>query len=185
MSGFSRTPSEGVAFNRIPSFVSDDGNGEMSNANDDEVLLVRYKDEMHNIHGFLNQHPGGRSILEKYENKDITAAFDDINHSAFASAKLSSFKLEDNKLAGQEVSLKKYNKVDTNFVIKKLFTKEDQTNIHKVLGFLTLFSYIYRYGKLYLISTVMFIEYSITLFYVFFYIYSVCLPYYWYFGVCW
>lgn len=147
MSRFSRTPSEGVAFNRIPSFVSDDGNGENALANDDEVHLVRYKGEMHNIHGFLNQHPGGRSILEKYENKDITAAFDDINHSAFASAKLSSYKLEGNKLDGQEVSLKKYNKVDADFVIKKLFTKEDQTNIHKVLGVLSLFSYLYRYGK--------------------------------------
>jgi cytochrome b involved in lipid metabolism len=145
------------AFNRVPSVNSDDGNNENptdhSNDKKDDpkakVLLVKYKEDTYNIHDFLPHHPGGRSILEKYENKDITRAFDDINHSAFARSKLKTYILTDKSIVIEPVSLKTSNKIDAKFVVKKLFTNEDKNMIHKTLGFLSLCSYAYRYLYVY------------------------------------
>lgn len=149
--------SEPPAFNRVPSISSDDGNDEnltdhSKDKKDDpkaKVLLVKYKDDTYNIHDFLPHHPGGRSILEKFENKDITRAFDDIGHSAFARSKLKTYILSDKSIVIEPVTLKTANKIDANFVIKKLFTKEDKDMIHKTLGFLSLCSYSYRYLYVY------------------------------------
>jgi hypothetical protein len=43
-----------------------------------------------------------------------------------------------------------------NFLYKKLFTKEDSTNIHKILGIGSLINYVYRYGLLFTYGTMMF-----------------------------
>lgn len=149
----------GPAFNRIPSMNSNYGDS-MDNIPDpsasrdklseatEKTLLVRYKDETYNIHGFLNEHPGGRSVLEKYENKDITRAFDDINHSEFARKKMKTYLMKDQSVKIAPVSIKG-NKVDMKFVVKKLFTKEDKDYIHKTFGFLSLLSYAYRYLYVY------------------------------------
>jgi cytochrome b involved in lipid metabolism len=146
------------SFNRIPSFVSTDSNLELelmleqekseSNSrkakSDEPKHLVRYKDEVFNIFSYLDDHPGGRSILEKYENMDITRAFDDINHSQFARKKMRSFLVTDKSVTITPVTIKG-NKVDFQFVYKKLFSKEDKNFVHKTFGFLSLLSYCYRY----------------------------------------
>lgn len=138
---FSRATSE---FNRVPSFTSDDGAVDAhDDSKDDAAHLVYYNKEAYDITDFLNKHPGGRSILEKYEGKDITRAFDDINHSEFAKSTLASYLKKDNK--GKMKASFKNHKIDWNFVKKKLFSKEDQNFIHKIFGFLSLLSFIYRY----------------------------------------
>lgn len=146
----------GPAFNRVPSINSDDGNDEnptdhsKDKVNDPngKVLLVKYKEETFNIYSFLTEHPGGRSILEKYENKDITRAFDDINHSDYAKMKMKEYLLKDKSVQIAPVSIKN-NKIDAKFVVKKLFTNEDKNLVHKTFGFLSLCSYCYRYLYVY------------------------------------
>jgi hypothetical protein len=142
-----------AANNDMTSFQSGDDLSESlkdnsKDANGKPRLLVEYKGETFDIHDFLVEHPGGRTILEKYENKDITRAFDDINHSDFARKKMTQYLLSDKTIHIAPVSIKG-NKVDAKFVVRKLFTKEDQNNIHKVLGFCSLLSYVYRYFWVY------------------------------------
>jgi cytochrome b involved in lipid metabolism len=141
--------------NDMQSFQSGDSLSEnatdhsMDTANSPQPkLLVEYKGETFDIQDFLVEHPGGRTILEKYENKDITRAFDDINHSEYARKKMKQYLLSDKTIHIAPISIKG-NKVDAKFVVRKLFTKEDQNNIHKVLGFLSLCSYVYRYFWVY------------------------------------
>eukprot|EP01031_Cornospumella_fuschlensis_P036970 gene36970-44850_t len=156
----------GPAFNRMPSINSEDGNDDYPTPDNtaatntsasskkdavdaqSKVLLVKYKEDTYNIYNFLTEHPGGRSILEKYENKDITRAFDDINHSDYARQKMKEYLVADKSVQIAPVSIKN-NKIDAKFVIKKLFTKEDQNLIHKTFGFLSLCSYVYRYLYVY------------------------------------
>lgn len=138
---FSRATSD---FNRVPSFTSDDGAVDAhDDSKDGAAHLVYYNKETYDITEFLNKHPGGRSILEKYEGKDITRAFDDINHSEFAKSTLSSY-IKKNDTKKVEVSFKNH-KIDWGFIKKKLFSKEDQNFIHKTFGLLSLMSFIYRY----------------------------------------
>jgi cytochrome b involved in lipid metabolism len=145
---------------RLPSFASVDSNLSESNnidelqkhvdtatastSTDEPKHLVRYQDETLNIYPYLDDHPGGRSILEKFENLDITRAFDDINHSEFAKKKMKSFVVKDKSIVIAPVSIRG-NTVDVKFVIKKLFSKEDKNFVHKTFGFLVLCSYMYRY----------------------------------------
>lgn len=107
-----------------------------------ETFFVQYNNENYNIHGFLNKHPGGRSILEKYEDADITRAYDDIDHSDYAKGMLDSYKTT--TVAAKPVGKKALTR-DAKFILKKLFTKEDKTQVHKILGLLALISYCYRY----------------------------------------
>lgn len=135
---FSRASSE---FNRVPSFTSDEGSTDREGS--ENTHLVKYNGETYDIADFLDKHPGGRSILEKYNNKDITRAFDDINHSDFAKKQMESYIVKDDKVK-IEVSYKSH-KIDRKFIMKKLFSKDDQHYVHKVFGFLSLASFIYRY----------------------------------------
>eukprot|EP01034_Spumella_vulgaris_P029276 gene29276-36299_t len=143
----------GPSFNRIPSANSVDSDAanndsqskDKKNVQNGKSLLVKYKEDTYNIYDFLPEHPGGRSILEKYEDKDITRAFDDINHSEYARSKMKTYIVTDKNIVIAPVSLKGSNKIDAKFVIKKLFSNEDKNFIHKTFGFLSLCSYLYRY----------------------------------------
>lgn len=42
---------------------------------------------------FFNKHPGGQKVLEKYKDKDITKAFENIKHSYYAHELLDKYKL--------------------------------------------------------------------------------------------
>ena len=110
-----------------------------------KILLVRYKGDTFNIFPFLGLHPGGKSILQKYENQDITRAFDDINHSELAKLKMKNYLYVDNLVTLDDATMRKRSIIDASFVYKKLVSKEDQFFIHKTLGLLSLLSYCYRY----------------------------------------
>ena len=138
----------------MQSFQSGDDLSEYNNLTKDlnkgkPKLLVQYKEETFDIYDYLVEHPGGRSILEKYEDKDITRAFDDIGHSDFARNKMKQFLVTDKSVHIPTKVTIKGNKIDSKFVIRKLFTKEDSNNIHKILGFASLLSYVYRYCWVY------------------------------------
>ena len=128
----------------ISSSTKNPGDHDAAVVGDSEIFIVKYKDQNYNLFKFLNLHPGGRSIIEKYENRDISRAFDDIGHSDFAKASLLTYLIKDGEISDETIKRKKHN-LDSKFVISKLFTKEDKNYVHKTLGFLSLLSYVYRY----------------------------------------
>jgi hypothetical protein len=84
--------------------------------------------------------------------KDITQKFNDVGHSAEAKKILS--KLKRNKTTDDKVSqytTTSGHVIDAKYLSKKLFTKEDEYNIHKFFGFFALVSFVYRY--LYVLPT--------------------------------
>jgi hypothetical protein len=106
------------------------------------MVIVEYRSEKYNLSDFVEKHPGGKAVIEKYKGGgDITRAFDKINHSEYAKSLLENYKIN---TSGTEEIVKKP-KIDMKFVISKLFTIEDSNNIHKILGFLSLLSFVYRY----------------------------------------
>ena len=117
-----------------------------------ENFIVTYENQKYDIKSFLKTHPGGYDILEEHKGKDITTAFDEINHSQEAKQLMKKYILdESNKKAA--VPFTPENKpikkdaftINWKLVKDKLFTKEDNMFIHKFFGFLCLASFIYRY----------------------------------------
>jgi len=120
-----------------------------------ESFLVYYKNEAYDIGDFIKNHPGGKEVLLKEKDRDITKAFDHIGHSNDAKFMLKRRLVNESKLQNirsqdplinhdkileedKQLSFKK-------FVVKKLFTEEDRFYIHKVLGLLALINFVYRY----------------------------------------
>ncbi len=129
-------------------------------------FVVTYKDKQYEIQDFLKSHPAGEDILLPYKDKDITEAFDDIGHSKSALRLMSKYlvnpplleKVEQKpdeteahplleKVEQKEENplLEKVEQKEANRVQRKLFTHEDQYNIHKLFGAFALFSFAYRY----------------------------------------
>ena len=135
--------------------------------NPEEPFYVYYNEKKYNVANFISKHPGGQNVILEYKDKDITAAFDHIGHSD--DAKFLLFKrlvkteeemreeeekkknatlgeLEDQKLSEQnELFSEKEIIKKGKFIVRKLFTEEDKYFIHKILGFLSLISFVYRY----------------------------------------
>lgn len=131
-------------------------------------FLVTFKNAVYNINTFLDKHPGGRDILEEYQDRDITDAFYDYGHSVGAEKLLRKYKLHDEgsivsaesntqtSSASTDVQHNNPSTLDAqsvqgrsgSFVMAKLFTKEDPFNIHKLLGGFALVHFAYRYYHL-------------------------------------
>ena len=106
-------------------------------------FTVTYENNKYNIKTFLETHPGGKEVLLEFKDKDITAAFKDVNHSDTARELLEKYKVN------AEMKEKKVRrKVTLKFVMEKLITKEDNFMFHKFFGLLSLVSFLYRYALL-------------------------------------
>lgn len=103
--------------------------------------VVYYLNSEYEIYGFLDKHPGGRKVLEKYNSKDITKAFHNVGHSKEALQLLMKYKSGKQTHEKQEYDGLSYKE----FITRKLFTQEDAFNMHKTLGLLSLLSFFYRY----------------------------------------
>jgi hypothetical protein len=139
----------------------------ISNVNPEEPFYVYYKEKKYNVANFISKHPGGQNVILEYKDKDITAAFDHIGHSDDAKfllfkrlvksdeeiieeeknkRKASLEELEDLKLSEEkDIFSEKEIIKKGKFIVRKLFTEEDKYFVHKILGFLSLISFIYRY----------------------------------------
>ena len=111
-------------------------------------FIVKYSDEEYDIENFLDLHPAGKKIILPYKDKDITEAFTNIGHSQTAIKILNKYKISgNNSKSMNNIS----NKNADSISVKKLFTKEDRYNFHKIFGLLSLCSFTYRY--LYVLPT--------------------------------
>lgn len=104
-------------------------------------FIVTYRDKQYDVNNFLDSHPAGKDIILPFEGKDMTEEFDAVGHSKSAMKILSKY------LVGTETPKEHVivNNETKNIVVKKLFTAEDQYNIHKFFGAFALFSFGYRY----------------------------------------
>jgi len=104
---------------------------------------VTYEGDKYDIGTFIKSHPAGEEAIRPYEGKDLTEAFDEVGHSKQAMKLLARFKLDKSGNLTKEKTLS-----GVDFLMKKLFTPEDPYHGHKILGYLSLASFIYRYGYL-------------------------------------
>jgi len=132
-------------------------------------FIVTYEGQEYNIKTFVEKHPGGKEVIEKYENKDITAAFQRVGHSEEAKAIMQRYlvvkgglggtgSVSVSSMASSNTSETEYGSTGTprkkadlskyglKYTTKKLFTEEDKYFFHKTFGFISLFSFIYRYA---------------------------------------
>lgn len=56
---------------------------------DNNYIVINNK--VYNVNNFLEEHPGGRSVIENWIGKDATEAFDEVGHSNEALEILKSF----------------------------------------------------------------------------------------------
>lgn len=111
-------------------------------------LVVFIDGGIYDLTEFVNIHPGGREILEKFNRKDASKAFQLVHHSAEAIQMLPKYCM--GVLAGYEnqfnQTLQSTFKKDSFFanVRKKLITHEDHFHIHKILGSLVIGHFLVR-----------------------------------------
>ena len=98
-------------------------------------ILITIHGKTVDVTAYAAAHPGGSAVLRKYHMKDATRAFEGAKHSKGAYKLLGSLTEDDVPLT--EGSTK----------FGKLFTKEDRSQIHKVLGVACLLHFMYRYGR--------------------------------------
>ncbi len=103
-------------------------------------FIVFYKGYKYDVNEFLDSHPAGRDIILPFEGKDMTEEFDAIGHSKSAMKILNKYLIDSPNIKVDDKPV-----VNDNIVIKKLFTAEDQYQIHKLFGAFALFSFGYRY----------------------------------------
>ena len=132
-------------------------------------FYVTYNGKKYNIASFVGKHPGGRKVLLPLRDGDMTKEFDAVGHSKAATVLLERYlvKSSDNSAASSSEVATATDKAtaeeiaktekylarnsfvlpsgDIHFLSKKLFTPEDQYFVHKSFGFLSLFSFVYRY----------------------------------------
>ena len=110
-------------------------------------FIVTYNNKKYNITEYIDKHPGGKKILQKYQRQDITTAFDKIGHSKTALEIMKKYRIVEEE--NNDNTDDKYNSDKSrNLILKKLFTEEDKHLIHKTFGILSLFSFVYRYTYL-------------------------------------
>ena len=103
-------------------------------------------DRVYDITEYLDEHPGGQHILLKYAGKDATEAFNQVGHTSKAYNELDKFII--GRVSGTNVEIRISPKKTT--LLKNLITHEDKVgrfhHIHKLLGLLSLFHYLFRFG---------------------------------------
>jgi cytochrome b involved in lipid metabolism len=111
----------------------------------------------YNMTAWAKSHPGGASILKKFNGKDATLAFEKSGHSQFAYDMLKEFEVQPtlaSSVASASTSLSSprfvevAGKISVPLWRKKLFTKEDPIGVHKFLGIYVLIHFAYRIGKM-------------------------------------
>jgi hypothetical protein len=113
-----------------------------------DICTVMYKGHEYNVSSFLDKHPGGKKAIYEYNGKDITEAFDNVGHSLTAKKLLDKYIMDEKakELAKEMANSAEYlNPTSMAWVYRKLFTTEDKNNIHKMFGFASLLSFMYRY----------------------------------------
>lgn len=100
-------------------------------------------------------HPGGKLVIEEHLGKSIDQPFDDTGHSKSAKSYFGTRlpqvgmvldKIMADKLVVEyDTAYKKSFCCSREFLVKKLFTKEDPIMLHKTLGLFALISFAYRY----------------------------------------
>eukprot|EP00927_Polykrikos_kofoidii_P065345 TRINITY_DN61103_c0_g1_i1.p1 TRINITY_DN61103_c0_g1~~TRINITY_DN61103_c0_g1_i1.p1 ORF type:complete len:1011 (-),score=109.38 TRINITY_DN61103_c0_g1_i1:256-3222(-) len=115
---------------------------------------------------FAASHPGGAEILLEHAGREAGEAFRETGHSDFAYSSLRSFAVgvlartddaasdEEAKIVevvgkeieGNDSETLKTQPAITSGVLGKLFTREDNFNLHKALGLVCLFHYTFRFG---------------------------------------
>lgn len=54
---------------------------EVGKSNEKDKVLIILHDKVYDVHGFLNEHPGGEEILLDHKGIDGSEDFDDVGHS--------------------------------------------------------------------------------------------------------
>lgn len=116
-------------------------------------FIVTYRDKQYDVNNFLDSHPAGKDIILPFEGKDMTEEFDAVGHSKSAMRILSKYLVASKAhvIVNNKTNETNETNETKNIVVKKLFTAEDQYNIHKLFGAFALFSFGYRY--FYMLST--------------------------------
>jgi len=101
-----------------------------------EKLIVSWKGNVLDLTEYKHIHPGGKEILEDHNGKDIDKEFEEIGHS------LKAYKILEKQIIGKKENYYEYSEsksiLKQNRIIRKLFTREDYANIHKILGLFSL-----------------------------------------------
>eukprot|EP01091_Cochliopodium_minus_P016029 TRINITY_DN5878_c0_g1_i2.p1 TRINITY_DN5878_c0_g1~~TRINITY_DN5878_c0_g1_i2.p1 ORF type:complete len:205 (-),score=40.30 TRINITY_DN5878_c0_g1_i2:123-737(-) len=126
-----------------------------------EAFFVTYEKQKYNIASFLSKHPGGSEILQEYKDKDLTTAYDEINHSEEAKEIMKRYLVVENQSTNattnkdantdNTATTKKERrpndfKSQIKHAYEKLVTKEDKNFLHKIFGFTSLALFTYRYS---------------------------------------
>jgi 4-hydroxysphinganine ceramide fatty acyl 2-hydroxylase len=103
-------------------------------------FIVFYKGNQYDVNAFLDSHPAGRDIILPFEGKDMTEEFEAVGHSKSAMRILNKYLIgtQDKPLVTRREP-----EENENVVIKKLFTAEDQYQVHKLLAAFTVFCFAY------------------------------------------
>lgn len=98
-----------------------------------EDLYIIIGDSKVNVTAYASEHPGGAEILRRFNGKNATRAFEATSHSPQAYELLR--ELSDGSAVNGRGAP----------TIKKLFTLEDRSNSHKLLGIFCLAHFVWRY----------------------------------------
>ena len=112
---------------------------------------------------FMSEHPGGSQVFK--DGADLSQVFDDAHHSQQARERLKEFLVEPGDTPAAETQKEETEKREYANIgdiplltflaaklnassLRKLFTKEDKGNIHKILGGFALLNYLYFFVDL-------------------------------------
>jgi NAD(P)H-flavin reductase len=119
-------------------------------------MIIYINNDKYDITEFMNEHPGGSNVFK--DGEDLTEEFEDVHHSREAMTRLNEFKIDDSSsnevlsekensgIKIEDVSILDFLKSKFNASpLRKLFTKEDKANMHKILGVVSLLVYAWYY----------------------------------------
>jgi cytochrome b involved in lipid metabolism len=125
-----------------------------------EPCIIYIHGNRYNLTAWANAHPGGARILQKFNDKDASKAFEAAHHSISAYDMLKDFRIDEEAAPALVEAGITTNLIRTAFVEPtkislrsrlrhKLFTREDPIGVHKYLGILCLINFIGRYRQMY------------------------------------
>lgn len=101
----------------------------------DDVVLIIGNARL-NVTSYVREHPGGAAVLRKYHGKNATRAFEAARHSPQAYELVRRWTADSMPVESRGASL-----------WAKLFTHEDRSQVHKVLGIFCLGHYLWRLAQ--------------------------------------
>jgi NAD(P)H-flavin reductase len=112
-------------------------------------ILLKIHGSMCDLTEYMNQHPGGREILERAhaQDEDATAAFERFGHSENARSILMNLMIDKPEMEDVPVTsaaMGSSTKTLLSRVRQKLYTNEDYRHVHKLLGMLSVLHIIPR-----------------------------------------